>query len=318
MSATSFKAMGTTINLRIDGAPAQRAQSLLASGRQFIEGFDAALSRFRAGSELTRINGDRTETVPVSWLMGEFVTAALWAAQASDGLVDPTLIPALERAGYADSRADASPANLALALEEAPARRAAHPDSARRWREFTYDRVERELTRPAGLTLDSGGCGKGLAADLLARNWTLALGPRADFTVDCGGDIRFGPRGNRWGYVNVEEPFGGRALPLTTAGGAVATTSIRNRIWRGDDGAPSHHLIDPSTGRPAWTGAVAVTALAPTALVAETMAKVAFLRGPDGARETLAAADGGVIVLDDGTVEYVAAELRGGAARAAA
>jgi thiamine biosynthesis lipoprotein len=69
-------------------------------------------------------------------------------------------------------------------------------------------------------------------------------------------------------------------------------------------------LIDPATGRPACTGIAAVTALAPTALVAETLAKIAYLRGAEGARETLAAADGGVVVLDDGTVEYIAAELR--------
>lgn len=313
MSELSFKSMGTTVNLRIDGAPKPRAQSLLASGRQFIEGFDAALSRFRPDSELSRLNADRSETVAVSWLMGEFVTAALWAAQASNGLVDPTLTPALERAGYAGSRVGISPADLTSALEEAPPRRAAHFNPERGWREFSYDRAARKLTRPPGLTLDSGGCGKGLAADLLARTWTLALGPRADFTVDCGGDIRFGPRGNHWGFVNVEDPFGGSPLPLTTAGGAVATTSIRNRIWRREDGAPAHHLIDPATGRPAWTGVAAVTALAPTALVAETLAKIAYLRGPEGARETLASADGGVVVLDDGTVEYVAAELQAAA-----
>lgn len=313
MSELSFKSMGTTVNLRIDGAPAARAQSLLAQGKSFIEGFDAALSRFRAESELTRLNNDRSETVAVSWLMGEFVTAAIWAAETSNGLVDPTLTPALERAGYADSRVGATPANLALALAAAPARRAAHPDPAQRWRELSYDRDARELTRPAGLTLDSGGCGKGLAADLLTRNWTLALGPRADFTVDCGGDIRFGPGGNRWGYVNVEDPFAGGALPLTATGGAVATSSIRNRIWRDEGGAPFHHLIDPSTGKPAWTGVAAVTALAPTALVAETIAKIAFLRGPSGACETLAAADGGVVVLDDGTVEYVSAKLKAAA-----
>lgn len=95
----------------------------------------------------------------------------------------------------------------------------------------------------------------------------------------------------------------------TSTTSAVATSSIRNRIWFGDGGAPAHHLIDPSSGEPAWTGVAAVTALAPTALVAETLTKIAFLRGPDGARETLASADGGMIVLDDGTVEYVSAQL---------
>ncbi|MFT4048325.1 MAG: FAD:protein FMN transferase [Solirubrobacterales bacterium] len=309
MSAICFRAMGTQIELRIDGAPSARASSLLSSGRRFIDGFDSALTRFAAGSELSRVNADGAETVGVSWLMGEFIEAALWAATASGGLVDPTITPALIRAGYAESRAGATPADLMSALEEAPARRAARPDPTSAWRAIVYDRRTRTLTRPAGVTLDSGGVGKGLAADLLARSWSTALGPGADFCIDCGGDIRFGPRGNRWGQIGVENPFSDTPLPLAMTGGAVATTSIRNRIWRGEGGAPAHHLIDPRAGLPAWTGVVAVTALAPTALVAETIAKIAFLRGERGATETLAAADGGVVIFDDCSAQYVAPEL---------
>jgi thiamine biosynthesis lipoprotein len=251
--------------------------------------------------------------------MSEFVSAALWAASASDGLIDPTLTPALERAGYAETRVGKQPANLQLAIAEAPARHPAHAGTEQAWREIELDRERQVMHRPPGLTLDSGGTGKGLAADLLARNWAVELGPRAQFMVDCGGDIRFGPGGNRHGIVNVEDPFNEpngnqRSLPLRCHGGAVATTSIRNRIWRRDDGMPAHHLIDPSTGEPAWTGIAAVTALAPTALVAETLAKVAFLRGSDAARDVLATADGGIIIHDDGAVEYVAAEQKAVAA----
>ncbi|MGH2958099.1 MAG: FAD:protein FMN transferase, partial [Solirubrobacterales bacterium] len=188
--------------------------------------------------------------------------------------------------------------------------RGASPDPRHRWREIELDRPNNLLRRPAGLSLDSGGTGKGLAADLLVSQWSLTLGPKADYFVDCGGDIRFGPRGNRAGHVNVEEPFGDRLLPLSTTGSAVATTSIRNRIWRGNDGAPVHHLINPATGLPAWTGIASVTAIAPTAVIAETFAKVAYLRGPEGAREVLASGDGGLIVHDRGEVEYVTAEFK--------
>jgi thiamine biosynthesis lipoprotein len=309
MSDLSFKAMGTTINLRIEGAPPVQTDKLLASGKQFLEDFDTALSRFKPDSELSRVNASRSEEIEVSWMISRFVNAAIWAAEASSGLVDPTLTPALVKAGYAESRVGAEPANLRLALEDAPARRPASADPFRAWRAVELDRPNKMLRRPVGLTLDSGGTGKGLAADLLARNWSLSLNANASFFVDCGGDIRFGPGGNRAGYVNVEDPFRDQLLPLTVGGGAVATSSIRNRIWRGEDGAPAHHLIDPSTGKPAWTGVAAVTALAPTALIAETFAKVAFLRGPDGARDVLASADGGLIVHDDGGIEYVAPEL---------
>ena len=71
-------------------------------------------------------------------------------------------------------------------------------------------------------------------------------------------------------------------------------------------GGFAHHLLDPSTGLPAWTGLVGATALGDTALEAETLSKMALLSGPDGARRVLAPL-GGVIVHDDGEVEAIGA-----------
>jgi FAD:protein FMN transferase len=82
------------------------------------------------------------------------------------------------------------------------------------------------------------------------------------------------------------------------AAGGVATSGIGRRSWIGSDGRPAHHLLDPASGRPAFTGIVQATALAPTALEAEIRAKAAVLSGPDGAPGWLP--DGGVIVLDSG------------------
>ena len=86
-------------------------------------------------------------------------------------------------------------------------------------------------------------------------------------------------------------------------GGGVATSGLARRVWRSPGGV-AHHLLDPATGEPAWTGLISATALAPTALHAETLAKAALLRGPAGARRLLGRR-GGVLVHDDGTVERV-------------
>lgn len=99
--------------------------------------------------------------------------------------------------------------------------------------------------------------------------------------------------------VLVEHPFGGATLhELSIVDGAVAvaTSGVSRRSWRDAAGAATHHLLDPATGRPAWTGVVQVTALAPTALEAETLAKSALLAGPLRGRERLV--HGGVLVLD--------------------
>ena len=57
--------------------------------------------------------------------------------------------------------------------------------------------------------------------------------------------------------------------------------------------------------RPAFTGVVQATAIAPTALLAEVHAKSALLAGPEEAARWLPF--GGVLVLDDGEVETVGA-----------
>jgi len=70
------------------------------------------------------------------------------------------------------------------------------------------------------------------------------------------------------------------------------------------NGVASSHLLDPSTGAPAWTGLVQASALAPTALEAETLAKAAYLSGPLAARGLLAD-HGGILVDEAGCVEIV-------------
>jgi thiamine biosynthesis lipoprotein ApbE len=63
--------------------------------------------------------------------------------------------------------------------------------------------------------------------------------------------------------------------------GGVATSGTLRRQWREDDGTPVHHLLDPSTGRPAGHDReiVAVTVVAGTAAWAEVWTKAVMLRG---------------------------------------
>ncbi len=296
---TTFACMGCEIALRVaDPAAARRARHLL-------ERFDERLSRFDAASELSRLNRDPRATVPASVLLRSAVRAALWAAQRSGGLVDPTLLPALRAHGYARSLAGAEPPPLAAALAAAPARRPARPRPDARWRAIAVDDARGAIVRPPGLELDTGGSTKGLAADAVAH---LLDDEAGGYVIDCGGDLRV--RAPRPIDVAVEHPLTGAvAHTLRIASGAVATSGLRRRLWRRAGGGFAHHLIDPATGAPAWTGLVSATALAPTALEAETLAKTALLSGPLAARRLLTPG-GGVLVYDDGVVEAVGRRAR--------
>jgi len=302
----TFDCMGCKVRLLVgdgaDGEPSAPEAALQAQA--WLHEFDLALSRFKPDSELVALNGDPRSEVPASGLLRAAVAAGSWAAQRSGGLVDSTsVIGALEAVGYARSRAGLDAPSLSDALALAPPRHSASPNPESHWREVTVDDEAGVVRRPPGVRFDTGGTGKGLAADALA----VRLSRRSRFAIDCAGDLRVG------GKDCASQPYDIQAVhPLTgdvmrtirVSSGAVATSGIDSRLWSTPDGGFAHHVIDPSTGEPAWTGLISVTALAPTALEAETITKMALLSGPEAAREILAE-HGGLMVLDDGEVETI-------------
>jgi thiamine biosynthesis lipoprotein len=151
-----------------------------------------------------------------------------------------------------------------------------------------------------------------LAADLAAE----LLGRHATYAVDAGGDIRIGGTQPIPRTVHIRHPLRDEiAHSFAVTSGAVATSGLRTRLWRTKHGF-AHHLIDPARGTPAWTGVIQATAVAPTALEAETLAKTALLRGPDSGRDLLAR-QGGALILDDGRL-VLAGGLAATSTRAAA
>lgn len=282
MSDHSFTAMGCTVRVIAPGP--ERAEA-------WVRAAAAQLTRFDATSELSALNADPRHRVPCSPLLRAAVAAALRGARSTAGLVDPTLLGAIETAGYDRTLSQLPRISLSLALPGAPERLPAVPSARRAWETVRVDRAA--VTRPPGVRLDLGGSAKGLIADILAAR----LGDGA--VVDCGGDIRVAGSA----AVAVEHPLTGELVhELEVRAGAVATSGLA-RVWSTAEG-PAHHLLDPSTGSPAWTGLAGATALAPTAVEAEALAKAAYLSGPDAARRVLAR-HGGALLHEDGDCEGV-------------
>jgi len=279
-----FACFGSSCLVDASPAAAERARARL------LEWHDR-FSRFRPDSELSRLNADPRTAVPVSETMARLIEAVIEAGELTGGLVDGTLGEEIEAAGY---RGDlGAPLPLELALRLAPARRPAGGGSG--WRSLRLG--DGVVHRPPGVRIDSGGLAKGLFADLIAAELD------GTFAVDCGGDLRVGGAARE---IHVADPFGGAPLhTFTLTAGGVATSGIGRRSWLGPAGRPAHHLLDPATGRPAFTGVVQATALAPTALEAEVRAKAAVLAGPD--RATAWLPHGGVVVYDDGRCDRITA-----------
>ncbi len=234
--------------------------------RDYLSQVDAAASRFRPDSEVCRLAVAIDGRTTPSPLLRELVHAALWAAQTTDGAVDPTLGSVLTSLGY---RGDLD--------QQATARRAA-PTLTRRatWRDVHLDPVSLQV--PPATLLDLGATAKAYAAD---RSATIVAE-----TLDCGalvslgGDIRFAGREPAGGWrVRVQDGPDQPASTIRLTGArAVATSSTLHRRWLQDEEI-LHHVLDPATGRPADPVWRTATVAANTCLEANTWSTAALVRG---------------------------------------
>jgi thiamine biosynthesis lipoprotein len=303
MRRVVFRAMGTEVLVVAEAAAADRAGAGVA---RLFERWEQALSRFRQDSELSRLNALAGRPVVVSELLLGALAAALAAARATAGLYDPTLLRALERLGYDRSFEQVPPRAPAAAA-------AASPGGA--WRRIRLDQQTRTVTLPAGTGVDLGGIGKGMAVDAAVER--LRADGLAVAIVNAGGDLRVlgSPAGVGWWPVAIDGPRGEVTVPL--ARGALATSGIARRRWR-QGAAERHHLLDPRSGQPAWTGLWSVTVAAATCAQAEVAAKTAFILGPRAGAGFLAGKRLAGLLATDSGAWHPAGSWPAASARAAA
>lgn len=279
--------MGSSARVIVLGGPpdlARRAEDRVAD-------LERRWSRFLPQSELSRLNdaprGRPTIVSPDTFLL---VDRAVQAWKLTDGRYDPTVLDALVSNGYDRTFA-------ALAPDQRGARDQPEPRPVPGCSAVELDPRMHAITLPIGTSIDPGGIGKGLAADVVAEE-LLAAGAEG-VLVDLGGDVRVagtGPHDGAW-VVDVEHPLYGQRslLHLLLRDAGIATSSRLRRRWH-RNGVPRHHLLDPSTGRPTLGTLVAATVVAGEAWWAEALTKAAFVGGLD-------AVTGASVLLvdDDGT-----------------
>jgi thiamine biosynthesis lipoprotein len=277
--------MGSKITITMDGN-----LPVPSEVRGWFLAWDACLSRFRAESELSQLNQQAGRPVAVSETLWAVVQAALEAARQTDGLITPTVLPALEAAGYDRTFA---------AIQNLPQTSQVFKTCEVYLADIHIDLATRTIYLPEGMRLDLGGFAKGWAADEAARR----LGATAPTLVDAGGDIAVsGPRadGSSW-PVGIADPhnLNQNLTVIRLSHGGLATSGRNIRHWQ-KNGQEQHHLIDPRSGQPALTDVLTASVVASSALEAEIAAKMAAILGSkDGACWLQAHHLGGILVLED-------------------
>lgn len=298
--------MGSDLHLIVT-ANTRHLEELVFRGLAMIYQLEALWSRFDPDSEVSRLNASSGRPLMVSDETILLVERAVEGWRRTEGLFDPTLLQAVVAAGYdrdfqqLDGASTASPGlvrghahDQGFELVSGP-RLEACPD------EILIDRDAHTISVPAGVGLDPGGLGKGLAADLVAE--ALMDWGAEGALVNLGGDLRCTGRGPGIGSWVVAVPgpdagdCGAGGTPgdtiLELSDGGVATSTSLRRRWRTSSGV-AHHLIDPTTGRSASRAARSVTVLAATGCDAEILATAI---AADGGLPTDPALIGGASVM---------------------
>jgi len=272
-----FGAMGREARVVVLGGVARADER----ARHLIEVVERKWSRFRSGSEVSRVNDKGGHSVVVSPETYGLITRAVGAWRVTGGCFDPSA-----PAAVASGRATVAPASGAPS-----------PGCAR----IELDEKHRAVRLPVGVHLDVGGIARGFATDLAVSD-LLAQGATG-VLVSIGADVRVAgepPRAEGW-LIDVEDPLRAGSLGrLRLRAGAVSTCAARGS---GRDPAAPDRLVDPATGTSAHTGIAAVTVVAGEAWWAQALAKAAFVAGPE-AGIALLTRHGvtGLVVRDTGEV----------------
>jgi thiamine biosynthesis lipoprotein len=287
----TFRSMGSTVEILLVSHEEAEADAIgtFAVAETLAAEWERTFSRFRADSEISRLNAQAGWPVAVSERLFYAIDIALDGTRLTGGLFDPTILPALIASGY-DRTFDA------IATEgAAPAGHAPVPGVSG----IRLDPAQLTVTLPSETRIDLGGVVKGLYADLLAGTGGWAGG-----AISAGGDLRVWgepPHGDEWlvGVEDTDDPSHD-AAHLRLDRGAVATSGINRRAWR-RDGALCHHLIDPRSGRAAESGVRTATAISTTAVQAEIAATALAIGGWEqpAARALFRQA---VVILTDGQI----------------
>lgn len=254
-----------------NGSDPARAATLAERGIERLGQLERRWTRFDTASEVARLNRSAGTAQVVSAETVQLVEMSVRAWYATGGAFDPTLLGALLALGYTASRDDPT----ARAAPASDADRRGRPDA------ILVDASASVVQLPPGTTIDPGGIGKGLAADIVAGE--LLDEGAAGVVVDVGGDLLVAgapPDGEAWVIAldACRDRSDGRRLRLMAGG--VATSTVQLRTWT-HDGVERHHLVDPRTGAPCRSDAVACTVVAGSAAWAEAFTKVPFTRGVD-------------------------------------
>ena len=244
--------LGTVVEIAATGA-AEDVQQAISQAFDAVAEVHALMSYQDPASELSRINQTAFDApVAVHDHTWQVLSAARELSEASNGLFDVTIAPALTRLGFLP-------------------RHAQFPRASRHgnWRHVVLLPEQRvQFTRH--VCIDLSGIAKGYAVDLAIR--TLQAAGMQSGRVNAGGDLRV--FGNSVQSIHVHAPHAPtQVIPLTQLSAGSAATSAAYFSQRRHGQHLVTPMIHPHTGNASRSDR-SITVLAPNCIHADALTKV--------------------------------------------
>lgn len=288
--AIRFATMGTLAELEVEAPDAATAHAAGVAAQAELARIEAVMSEWRPETPLSQVNaaaGVRPVEVPEE--LYRVIERSLDVARRSGGAFDPSWAGMRGVWKFGDGMDGTVPDDATIERTRALVD----------WRRVRLDAKRRTVfLERRGMALGLGGIAKGYAVDrVVAKLRGLGL---SDFTVKVGGDLFAAGRkgGLRPWQVGIRDPRDERRV--------IASVPIEDRAFStsGDyerffvkDGVRYHHIIDPSTGRPA-TRSRSVTARCKDAYTADAVTKPVFILGPERGIPLAAELGCDVVIVD--------------------
>lgn len=298
----SDSAMTTPVTLELWADDGKQAEILWQSVFAEFTRVDEVMSRYREDSQLSRVNREAADQpVAVSESLFEVLARSLEISTLSGGAFDISFASV----GYLyDFREGRQPD------DDAVRDGLAHIN----FRDVVLDKNDSTVRfRKPGLMLDLGGIAKGYAVDRGIR--VLEQAGIRHARLSAGGDMRLlGDRRGRPWMVGVRDPRNRdrQAVVIPLSDTAISTSGDYERFFIDDEGRRVHHILSPSTGRPA--GEVqSVTILGDEAMTTDALSTAVFVLGAEQGLALINGLDGiDAVIIDENRRMHYSAGLMSG------
>lgn len=266
----SGEAIGTEIELWLVTFEPEKAENMFKILWKEIHDFESRFSRFKADSEVTRLNLNAGKTIPISKELNDILETSKNFSTITKGTFNPFILPEVQRAGYVHSMTGG--------------RNVGYLDySERMVVDIKFLEIKGgSVLIPEGTAIDLGGIGKGYLADLLAK---LLDGVVEDYCLSLGGDILCkGLNVDKEWEIDIQSNLDRNENIATYSDGVEAYSVATSALTRIKGGKEQLHLINPKQ-KPSQNEYEMCSVVANDATTADVMASCILIDGKGLAEE---------------------------------